>query len=83
MTTDRTRPCRGSDSNEPRNAPPLNTEASNALNVPSLESSNRGPRMIYTGERCSCRPGIERDNCPSCEGTGRRLDFAAIRRSHV
>ena len=38
MSTDRTRPCRGSDSTEPRNAPALNPEASNALNVPSLES---------------------------------------------
>lgn len=28
---------------------------------------------------CSCKRGIERDNCPSCEGTGRRIDFAAIR----
>lgn len=36
-------------------------------------------RMIYTGERCACRPGVQRDNCPQCEGTGRRLDFAAIR----
>ncbi len=28
---------------------------------------------------CSCRPGVERDNCPACEGTGQRIDFAAIR----
>lgn len=27
---------------------------------------------------CSCRRGIERDNCPACEGTGTRIDFAAI-----
>lgn len=33
-----------------------------------------------TGERCSCRRGIERDNCPQCEGTGMRIDFRAIRR---
>lgn len=32
-----------------------------------------------TGERCACRRGIERDNCPSCEGTGWRIDFRAIR----
>jgi hypothetical protein len=32
-----------------------------------------------TGQRCVCRPGIERDNCPACEGTGWRIDFAAIR----
>ena len=32
-----------------------------------------------TGAACSCRPGLQRDNCPSCEGTGQRIDFAAIR----
>ena len=32
-----------------------------------------------TGERCTCGPGIERDNCPQCEGTGERIDFKAIR----
>ena len=31
---------------------------------------------------CSCRRGIERDNCPQCEGTGQRIDFAAIRNAH-
>lgn len=35
-----------------------------------------------TGQLCSCRPGIERDNCPQCEGTGQRIDFAAIRIAH-
>lgn len=32
-----------------------------------------------TGQTCGCKPGIQRDNCPSCEGTGRRIDFCAIR----
>lgn len=32
-----------------------------------------------TGQPCSCKRGIERDNCPACEGTGQRIDFAAIR----
>lgn len=32
-----------------------------------------------TGAPCSCRRGMERDNCPQCEGTGMRIDFAAIR----
>ena len=32
-----------------------------------------------TGARCTCRPGAERDNCAACEGTGYRIDFAAIR----
>lgn len=32
-----------------------------------------------TGAKCSCRRGVERDNCLSCEGTGQVSDFAAIR----
>lgn len=32
-----------------------------------------------TGVRCSCKPGVQRDNCPSCEGTGWMIDFAKIR----
>lgn len=32
-----------------------------------------------TGQTCSCKPGQQRDNCPQCEGTGMRIDFAAIR----
>ena len=32
-----------------------------------------------TGARCTCRPGIARDNCAACEGTGWKIDFAAIR----
>jgi hypothetical protein len=32
-----------------------------------------------TGERCSCKPGVYRDNCPECEGTGYKIDFAVIR----
>ena len=36
-----------------------------------------------TGARCGCRPGIQRDNCPACEGTGQLVDFAAIRQGAV
>lgn len=32
-----------------------------------------------TGQKCTCRPGQQRDNCPTCEGTGMVIDFAAIR----
>ena len=32
-----------------------------------------------TGQSCTCRRGVERDNCPACEGTGQRIDFQAIR----
>ena len=35
-----------------------------------------------TGQRCGCRPGVWRDNCPTCEGTGWVVDFAAIRARH-
>ena len=33
-----------------------------------------------TGAKCSCKRGVQRDNCPNCEGTGMVIDFAAIRR---
>ena len=36
-----------------------------------------------TGQKCHCRPGQARDNCPDCEGTGWRIDFKAIRERHV
>lgn len=39
-----------------------------------------------TGAKCHCRPGIERDNCPTCEGTGWKIDFRLIRqitRKHI
>jgi hypothetical protein len=34
-----------------------------------------------TGARCACKRGIERDNCPKCEGSGKVIDFAAIHRA--
>ena len=35
-----------------------------------------------TGAKCSCKPGVQRDNCPNCEGTGEVIDFQAIRSRH-
>jgi hypothetical protein len=32
-----------------------------------------------TGAKCGCRPGVQRDNCARCEGTGMVIDFQAIR----
>ena len=32
-----------------------------------------------TSQSCGCRKGVQRDNCPACEGTGQRIDFAAVR----
>jgi len=34
-----------------------------------------------TGAKCYCKLGIERDNCPNCEGTGEVVDFRAIRKA--
>lgn len=38
------------------------------------------PAMPTRGP-CSCRPGIQRDNCATCEGTGRAIDWAAFHRN--
>lgn len=32
-----------------------------------------------TGASCSCKPGVQRDNCPHCEGTGHVVDSAIER----
>lgn len=48
----------------------------------SRENGRKGGRPPYqpkTGLPCHCKPGMERDNCPQCEGTGMQIDFAAIR----
>jgi hypothetical protein len=34
-----------------------------------------------TGAKCGCNRGIQRDNCPNCEGTGWVIDFKRIRES--
>lgn len=44
-----------------------------------LRSKRSTDYQPKTGERCHCKPGIYRDNCPDCEGTGWRINFAAIR----
>ena len=44
-----------------------------------LRSKPRREYQPKTGQACGCRPGMQRDNCPQCEGTGHRIDFAAIR----
>ena len=32
-----------------------------------------------TGVPCSCKPGVQRDNCRHCEGTGMVIDHAMVR----
>lgn len=49
------------------------------FNLTTGEQINTTPYQPKTGQPCSCRPGVERDNCPACEGTGQRIDFATIR----
>ena len=36
-----------------------------------------------TGVKCSCKKGIERDNCARCEGTGMQIDFKKIREQNA
>lgn len=36
-------------------------------------------KTLFTGQKCSCKRGIERDNCSNCEGTGKLIDFRAMR----
>ncbi len=36
-------------------------------------------KRLYTGEKCTCKRGLERANCPRCEGTGKVLNFKAMR----
>lgn len=40
---------------------------------------NKREYQPKTGARCSCRPGVQRDNCSACEGTGHCIDFKRIR----
>lgn len=44
-----------------------------------MKDNTYQPYQPKTGEKCHCKRGIERDNCPVCEGTGWKIDFRAIR----
>jgi hypothetical protein len=44
-----------------------------------MDKHTSGPYQPKIGQPCYCKPGIQRDNCPACEGTGQRIDFEAIR----
>lgn len=45
----------------------------------AAQQASHTPYQPKTGARCSCRRGVQRDNCHACEGTGFVIDFAAIR----
>ncbi len=45
----------------------------------TLPGENQAMNTPRTGAKCGCKRGIQRDNCPTCEGTGGVIDFAAIR----
>jgi hypothetical protein len=47
--------------------------------VESVRQHERKSYQPKTGKACSCKRGVQRDNCPNCEGTGQVIDFAAIR----
>lgn len=55
------------------------TETARKLAASMAVAPDPKPYQPKTGEPCHCKPGRERDNCPDCEGTGMRIDFAAIR----
>lgn len=46
--------------------------------LPMANNHMKTPTQTNKGN-CTCKPGKHRDNCPLCEGTGYRKDFAAIR----
>ena len=35
--------------------------------------------QIPTLGTCHCKRGMMRDNCPSCEGTGQRINFPLLK----
>lgn len=49
-----------------------------ALDTTHMKTTTTGYQP-KTGQPCNCKVGQQRDNCPQCEGTGERIDFAAIR----
>ncbi len=51
--------------------------------LPAWEAKQAKAYQPKTGERCGCRRGVQRDNCPRCEGTGEVVEFAAIRARKV
>jgi hypothetical protein len=53
----------------------------NADAVPVFGKTKLPAPLPLTGSPCTCRKGIERDNCSRCEGTGKAIDWAAHHRA--
>jgi hypothetical protein len=53
------------------------------LNSKPVPKPSYQPYQPKTGQRCGCKRGEQRDNCPRCEGTGWVIDFAAIRNRSI
>ncbi len=49
----------------------------NASTVPVWGKNKFPAPLPLTGAPCHCRKGVHRDNCPDCEGTGKRIDWRA------
>jgi len=47
-----------------------------------MDNTKHTPYQPKTGQRCHCKRGQQRDNCPDCEGTGWIIDFRAIREAN-
>jgi hypothetical protein len=48
-------------------------------NVNRLLGNWRQDHPPRTGAKCFCKRGVQRDNCPECEGTGWKIDFVKLR----
>lgn len=61
------------------NAIGIGVNTSNNQSAAPAKDAGYKPYQPKTGGRCGCHRGVERDNCPNCEGTGWVIDFRAIR----
>lgn len=49
-----------------------------ANDQPAPKRAPYRPYQPTTGQPCSCKRGVQRDNCVRCEGTGMVIDYRAI-----
>src|ERR1017187_1717418 len=56
------------------------TKPDNMISIPDVEESKAIREVeskMPTSGPCHCKPGVERDNCSDCEGTGKQIDWRA------